>query len=155
MAAGRGFGMTLHRIRLYRHEPDSLFFPLDRNRRWIQNILENVFYNRLDKGSAMNRQQQAHQRSKVLHAAIASRLRTHPDLWDIPMQNLQRWKKVMHGLPAALGEWEALLQKSSRKKILELLESDSEEAYRLRSSSPFTGILTESERQRIFEMCRK
>ena len=61
----------------------------------------------------------------------------------------------MHGLPAALGEWEALLQKSSRKKILELLESDSEEAYRLRSSSPFTGILTESERQRIFEMCRK
>jgi len=38
----------------------------------------------------------------------------------------------------------------SREHILGILESDSEESARLRSSSPFTGILTDIERKKIF-----
>ena len=39
----------------------------------------------------------------------------------------------------------------SKEKILSLLESPSEEAARLRSSSPFTGILSQSEREEILK----
>jgi hypothetical protein len=55
----------------------------------------------------------------------------------------------MHGLPPALDEWRRILQTRSPEQVLALLESPSEEAVRLRSSTPFTGILTEAERQQI------
>lgn len=97
----------------------------------------------------MNRHQWADERSRVFHASIAAKLRAQPELWDIPQQNLQRWEREMHGLPPALSEWRRILQTSSREKVLSLLESPSEEAARLRSSTPFTGILTEAERQHI------
>ncbi len=99
----------------------------------------------------MNRHQRADERSRAFHARIAAKLRVHPELWDIPRQNLQRWEDEMHGLPPALSEWRHILQMVSREKVLALLESPSEEAIRLRSSTPFTGILTEAERQRILE----
>ncbi len=80
---------------------------------------------------------------------IAAKLRADPELWTIPKQNIQRWKKAMGGLSPALYEWSCILQTSSKEETLTILESDSEEAKRLRSSSPFTGILTRSERQEI------
>ena len=95
----------------------------------------------------MNRHQLAEQRSRMLHIKIAAKLRDHPNLWRIPWQNLQRWEKEMQRLPPALAEWRQILQTTPREEILALLESDSEEAARLRSSTPFTGILTEVERQ--------
>ena len=97
----------------------------------------------------MNRHQLAEQRSRMLHRKIAAKLRDHPNLWRIPWQNLQRWEKQMQQLPPALVEWRQILQTMPREEILMLLESDSEEAARLRSSSPFTGILNEVERQRV------
>ncbi|MCP4290112.1 MAG: hypothetical protein GY792_37830 [Gammaproteobacteria bacterium] len=99
----------------------------------------------------MNRQQRADQRSKAFHIRIAAKLRADPELWTIPRQNLQRWEKTMGGLSSALYEWSCILQTSSKEETLTILESDSEEAKRLRSSSPFTGILTRSERQEIIE----
>jgi hypothetical protein len=101
----------------------------------------------------MNRQQRADERSRVFHVEIAAKLRAHPELWDIPRQNLQRWEHKMHGLPPALREWRRILQTMPHEKVLSLLESPSEEATRLRSSTPFTGILTQAERQRLFETC--
>jgi len=52
-------------------------------------------------------------------------------------------------------EWEYILTEYSRERILAVLESDSEEAVRLRSSSPFTGILNDTERKIIFELFSK
>lgn len=49
------------------------------------------------------------------------------------------------------GLWDYLLNTKTKKQILSILEGSSEESVRLRSSSPFTGILTENERMRIFE----
>ncbi len=103
----------------------------------------------------MNRQQRADQRSKAFHVMIAAKLRAHPELWAIPKQNIQRWEKERKGVPSALYEWRCILQTSSKKKILTILESDAEEAQRLRSSSPFTGILTSSERKTIIESFRQ
>ncbi len=98
----------------------------------------------------MNMQQRSNQRSLALHQAIANKLRQYPKLWIIPQHNLNRWKEKKGSLPPALVEWEYILKNSSKRKILELLENIQEEAIRLRSSSPFAGILSEEERMNIF-----
>ena len=99
----------------------------------------------------MNRQQRSDERSRIRHKKIAAKLREHPELWETPVKNIQRWEQQMGKLSPALDEWRHILQTYSSNKILALLESDTEKAKRLRSSSPFTGILTESERQNIFQ----
>lgn len=60
-------------------------------------------------------------------------------------------EQTMKGLSPALYEWHQILQTYSKGKILSLLESPSEEATRLRSSSLFTGILTQTEREEILK----
>ncbi|MCP4376146.1 MAG: hypothetical protein GY794_08245 [bacterium] len=97
----------------------------------------------------MNRQQRADQRSKAFHLKVAAKLRVDPELWVIPKQNIQRWEKMIGESSPALYEWSCILQTSSKEETFTILESDPEEAKRLRSSSPFTGILTRSERQEI------
>lgn len=102
----------------------------------------------------MNWQTRADERSKALHREIAKKMRNEPSLWDIPKKNLARWKKMKGGLPYALIEWEHILNANTKEQILAILESDSEESNRLRSSSPFVGILSQSERNKIFEFYR-
>ena len=97
----------------------------------------------------MNRHVLADERSRVFHTQIAKKLRVEPQLWSIPEHNLQRWKKRMGSLPLSLYEWDRIFHTYSKEDILEILESNSEEAQRLRSSSPFTGILTSEERDHI------
>ncbi len=104
----------------------------------------------------MNMQKRSDERSIALHKEIAEKLRHNPVLWEVPRKNLERWKQSQNGLSHALEEWERILHQKNKEQILALLESDSEEAKRLRSSSPFTGILSESERKKIFEsFCMK
>jgi len=99
----------------------------------------------------MNMQKRSDERSIALHKEIAEKLKSNPALWDIPKKNLQRWKQVKDGLSHALEEWERIFHQNSKEQILSLLESDSEESMRLRSSSPFTGILNDDEREKIFK----
>ena len=104
----------------------------------------------------MNKQRRSDERSLVLHKMIAEKLRHTPNLWQIPQGNISRWKERMEHLPPSIREWEHILNTETHEQILALLESDSEESVRLRSSSPFTGILSEHERAKIFELhCRK
>jgi hypothetical protein len=102
----------------------------------------------------MNRQRRADERSKALHKEIAIKLRNQPDLWYIPKNNLMRWEKMRGRLVPALSEWEQILNTKTREHILSILEGDSEESNRLRSSSPFVGILNQNERRKIFESYR-
>jgi hypothetical protein len=67
---------------------------------------------------------------------------------DIMIPSHEEKAELIEG---AIGEWEYLLKNEPREKILALLESTQEEAIRLRSSSPFTGILSEAERMSIFK----
>ena len=99
----------------------------------------------------MNMQRRSDERSRILHKEISKKLKSNPDLWDIPKNNLIKWKKTRGKLAPALIEWDHILNRQTIEQILSILESSSEEAVRLRSSSPFTGILTENERISIFE----
>ncbi len=98
----------------------------------------------------MNMQKRSDERSKALHKEIAKKLRNNPGLWDIPINNIIRWKKNRKSIISPIAEWEYILTKHSKEQILALIVSDSEESIRLRSSSPFTGILTANERMKIF-----
>ena len=96
-------------------------------------------------------QQRSNERSIALHKKIANKLRSKPELLEVPKENVEKWKKRKGGLSTAIREWEFILNTYSFEKILSLLESDSEDSIRLRSSSPFTRILSENERKEIFE----
>lgn len=102
----------------------------------------------------MNKQRRSDERSVALHREIAKKLKNNPALWDIPINNIAKWKKMKGRLSAAFIEWEHILNTKTKEEILSILESDSEESIRLRSSSPFTGILNENERKMIFEIYR-
>jgi hypothetical protein len=86
-------------------------------------------------------------RSLALHEAVVARLEARPDLLEVARLNLRRWLRVN---PApALRERSDLLDTTPLPELLALLRSDSDEAARLRQSSPFAGVLTPQERQAI------
>ena len=91
-------------------------------------------------------------RSLALHCKIAYKISQDPSLLDKARANLARWRAGHEPgrVPLALEEWERILT-LDWKQVAALLIGLIEDAIRLRSSSPFTGILTEEERLRIFE----
>jgi len=103
----------------------------------------------------MNMQRRAEIRSNALHRAIAKKLKENPELWEIPKKNINKWQKKSGKLPPAYIEWKNILATHNKEQILAILESNSAEAIRLRSSSPFTGILDEIERKKIFKVYQR
>src|SRR4051812_229075 len=83
------------------------------------------------------------ERSRALHARIAEKLRTQPSLVSVAVDNLDRWERL-RGPDSATDEWRALLD-APLPDLLRLLTEESENADRLRQSSPFAGILSEEE----------
>lgn len=90
------------------------------------------------------------ERSLALHRLVAAKLRADPDLLRIARDNLRRWRQASDGASSAWQEWEQLLD-GPGDQVERLLVERSERATRLRQSSPFCGILTDSERRRIYE----
>jgi hypothetical protein len=88
------------------------------------------------------------QRSAALHAAIADALRRDPEGVERALANLDRWQRTVEG--AWIAEWRALLL-GPREALLAFLTERSDRADRLRQSSPFTGVLSVSERRKIYE----
>ena len=89
------------------------------------------------------------ERSRALHAKIAEKLREQPALVSVADENLDRWERL-RGRDPALDEWRTLLSATPLPDLLRLLTEESENADRLRQSSPFAGILTEQERTAVF-----
>lgn len=87
------------------------------------------------------------ERSLALHQAVAAKLEAHPQLLDVARQNVDRW--LLHNTAAALREWRRILDSTPLSDVVALLRSSSEEATRLRQSSPFAGLLTTNERRAI------
>jgi hypothetical protein len=77
-------------------------------------------------------------------------LRKDPTLWEVPIQNMDRW--LQNGTES-LGyqKWREILRKMSRKEIMKLLVSRSQRVDQIRSFTPFVGILDQELRNRIFE----
>lgn len=91
-------------------------------------------------------------RSLAMHRAIAEKVRGNPRLLDAARENIRRWRR--RGVDvSAFAEWEAILDRGIEETI-RVMTDPSEEASRLRHSTPFTGILTPKERKRFFEAPR-
>jgi hypothetical protein len=93
-------------------------------------------------------------RSLAMHCKIAQKISRDPDLLDKAKANLERWSaKSKDPLPHYLHEWQELLDRPW-PEIAEIITSMSEDATRLRSSSPFAGVLTSDERKKIYAAFR-
>jgi len=91
------------------------------------------------------------QRSLALDRLIAEKLAAQPELLDRAVQTLERWiAQRQPQPPTVLLEWQRVIRERSLAETLALLRSDSDEARRLRQSSPFCGILSLEERSAIF-----
>lgn len=89
--------------------------------------------------------------SLMLHASVAEKLRLNPtEVLQIARQNLARWLKNEN---SALREWQEILDNQTPEEIIKIITQDTDEGQRLRSSSPFVGVLSESERERIWSEC--
>ena len=93
-------------------------------------------------------------RSLAMHCLIARKIARDPDLLNKARLNLERWIEKS-GSPTApyLLEWKEILDRPW-PQIASLITSMTDEATRLRSSSPFAGVLTEKERDRIYAAFR-
>lgn len=93
-------------------------------------------------------------RSLAMHCKIAQKISRDPDLLQIPKNNISRWSAKSPGRRRRyLAEWEDILNRPW-PEIAELITSMSEEATRLRSSSPFAGVLDADEREQIYAAFR-
>jgi hypothetical protein len=87
------------------------------------------------------------QRSLALDRLIAEKLQVQPELLQRAVQTLDRWiAQQQPNPPRIFLEWRGILRERSLADVLHLLRSDTEEARRLRQSSPFCGILSQDER---------
>ncbi len=86
----------------------------------------------------------------AMHRVIAERLRAG-DLSPLEKarSNLERWEQQFGGvLPAGYLAWVAILD-SGLDAALRVLEGEDQESVRIRSSSPFAGVLSPRERWEI------
>ena len=101
------------------------------------------------------RHRKLEERSLALHREIAQRIRKNPDLLTRVHERLGkdiRSGRFSVSLTDAMQEWLDLLKSSSVEQVLELLVDDSENARRLRQSTPFAGNPdSKEERRRILE----
>lgn len=93
-------------------------------------------------------------RSLAMHAVIARKIQRDRKLLDIARENLKRWRRRWDDHPPQwLIEWEQLLA-WPWPHLAALITEPSENAARLRQSSPFAGVLSDQERRRIYEAFR-
>ena len=88
----------------------------------------------------------------LYHRAMAEKIRLHPELRRMAVENVDRWilrndypASVLH----ALGRWRELLTTASLEHLLAAMIDPSEHGHQARQNTPFAGILTQEERLRI------
>lgn len=92
-------------------------------------------------------------RSLALYLAIVWRLKVNPEFWDKPLQTLDRWDRQSGPSPRTIF-WREILTTKTREEIVKMLLSRSECGVTWRKSSPFTGIISQEERNKIYEKWR-
>jgi hypothetical protein len=97
--------------------------------------------------------------SLALHRVVAEKmLRRETEVLRIARENLNRWLKSESFAGSerfALLEWREILENRTAEEIGKIITADTEEGQRLRSSSPFVGVLSEAEREKIWSECAK
>ena len=96
----------------------------------------------------------SHQRVDRINAAqdrhIAAKLRREHAPLRVARENLRRWMaRDGRKVRAVFREWHCILTRLSRDEIADFLLSETPMARRLQQSSPFAGVLSDSERAAI------
>lgn len=92
--------------------------------------------------------------SLALGHRVAEHLSRQPELLQVARDNLDRWSRRNADAPSLLrcyAEWRGILERPL-EEICRLLNSDTEEARRLRQNSPFAGVLSPQE---VWELKRR
>ena len=92
--------------------------------------------------------------SFALHRLVAIRLHSNPNLIQKAKANLKKWLNQNPKTDAWL-EWKQILENEDLENVLEIITAKTDEGQRLRSSSPFVGIITKEERREIIKICEK
>ena len=93
-------------------------------------------------------------RSLAFGRAIAANLIENPELANRARSNVARWLLTCSPRSrSTLLEWDAVLA-GPTEEIVALLTSEDERATRLRQSNPFTGVLSNLERNAILREYR-
>lgn len=94
----------------------------------------------------MRSQHSLDERSLEIHRLVVARIEKDPRLFEHVKDTIARWRGTVseHSQPY-LVEWQRVADRSMRE-CLDLAVEDSERAATLRKSSPFAGILPETER---------
>lgn len=94
--------------------------------------------------------QKSDYRSLELHRLAASKIKEKPELINKAIENIERWKSQNSFAQPYLDEWMAHINEGIQS-LIKFMESESDVAARLRSSSPFVGIIKPEERTKIFK----
>jgi hypothetical protein len=93
------------------------------------------------------------------HRAVAERLRARPEaILEHAWRNLKRWIEgdaFGPGEQASVEEWFEILDEECVDRLVEIMTDSSDEGQRLRSSSPFVGVLSPEERLEILAACEQ
>jgi len=93
-------------------------------------------------------------RSLAMHCRITRKIDQNKVLLERARRNLQRWSEMASGtLPEYIKEWREILDQPW-PDIAVFITSFSDDAVRLRQSSPFAGVLTAQERKQIYDAFR-
>lgn len=93
-------------------------------------------------------------RSLAMHCKITRKIEQNSELLERPRKNLRRWSEAASGpLPEYIKEWREILDQPW-PDVAAFITSFSDDAVRLRQSSPFAGVLTPKERKQIYDAFR-
>lgn len=93
-------------------------------------------------------------RSLAMHCLAAVKIDRDPKLLDRVRATLQRWReRHRNAMPRAFDEWQAILREPW-PVIAAFITDPGERATRLRQSTPFAGVLSARERNRIYAAFR-
>lgn len=90
-------------------------------------------------------------RSLALHAMVIEKVRRQPELLARASETLQRWHSQRAGASASISsDWYEILASGMDAVAAAALET-SDRGDQLRSASPLTAVLSDSERREFFE----
>jgi hypothetical protein len=93
-------------------------------------------------------------RSLAMHCLAAQKIELRPALLDHVRRLLNNWRsRYGQESPRALDEWDAVLSQPW-PEIAAFITDSGERATRLRQSTPFAGVLSARERERVYAAFR-
>ena len=103
----------------------------------------------------MRTHQEIDERSLMLHRFVADKIRQDPALFDVARATLARWRaRVDAASQPYLERWDDLMRQGMEPCLAVAVE-ESQRADALRQNSPFSGILTNSERFMLLKTWRR